>query len=91
MFADHPWWLGLEAEVTIVDGPEAPAELMTLLRARHPQTPPGMVTAHDDALERDRLYAETEYVEQARRHELLVFEFSVLRAYGNTEPAASSA
>ena len=86
VFADHPWWLGLETKVSILDGPEAPFELMHMLRARHPQTPLGMVTAHDDALERDRLYTESEYVEHARQRELLVFEFNVLRAYGNTEP-----
>ena len=84
VFTAHPWWLGLETVVHIIEGPMAPGELMSLLRARHPGTPRGMVTAHDDALEGDRLYSESEYVEHARQHELMVFEFRVVRAYGNT-------
>jgi len=85
VFGPHPWWLGLETEGAMLDGPGAAEHLVRLMRARHPATPPGMVMAHDDALGRDRLYREDDYVQHAHDHELFVFDFTILRAYGNTE------
>ena len=84
VFGPHPVWAGLETEVTILDGPDAPFQLIRLLQARHSgAAPAGHVLGHDDALGHDRLYREDEYVEHARAQRLLVFEFGVRRAYGN--------
>jgi hypothetical protein len=72
VFGPHPWWLGLESEVSIVEGPDAAQELVRLLRARHAETtPPGMVMAHDDAIMGDRLYREADYIEHARKERLI--------------------
>jgi hypothetical protein len=58
--------------------------MVRLLRARHAQTtPPGMVMAHDDSIMGDRLYSEADYIEHAQKERLIVFDFTVLRAYGN--------
>lgn len=84
VFGPHPSWLGLETHATILDGPEAPADLMALMRARHHEpTPPGMVLGHDDALGQDRPYSEDEYLAHVRDEQRLVFDFEVVRAYGN--------
>ncbi len=84
VFGPHPWWLGMETEVTILEGTDAGIELIRLMRARHADaTPPGMVMAHDDALVGDRLYTEAEYLEHAREAQLIVFDFTLVRAYGN--------
>ncbi|MGC7197992.1 pyridoxamine 5'-phosphate oxidase, partial [Mycobacteroides abscessus subsp. massiliense] len=41
------------------------------------------VLAHDDELGRDRPYTESEYLAHARATELLIYDFGVLKAYGN--------
>jgi hypothetical protein len=84
VFGPHPWWLGLETKVAILDDADAPDELIRLLRIRHVDaTPPGMVMAHDDSILSDRLYTEAEFLEHAREERLFVFDFTIQRAYGN--------
>jgi hypothetical protein len=79
-----PHWLGLETRASILDGPDAPPRLMALMRARHADaTPTGMVLGHNDELGTDRLYAEQEYLDHVRADQRLVFDFEILRAYGN--------
>ncbi|MGC7316745.1 hypothetical protein RA986_17340, partial [Mycobacteroides abscessus subsp. massiliense] len=51
--------------------------------ARHGIDPGGTVLAHDDELGRDRPYTESEYLAHARATELLIYDFGVLKAYGN--------
>lgn len=82
VFGPHPLWLGLETEATIVEG-EVGDDLIRLLRARHGIDPGGTVLAHDDELGHDRPYTESEYLAHARATELLVYDFGVLKAYGN--------
>ena len=84
VFGPHPHWLGLETEVAVLDGPEAPDLLFELMVARHKDAaPPGMVLAHDDRLGHDRPYSREELIEQLKRERLFIYEFKVLRAYGN--------
>jgi hypothetical protein len=84
VFGPHPVWLGLETEVTILDGPDSPAHHVRLMRARHKDAAPaGMILGHDDALGQDRAYSEDEYLEHVRAEQRLIYEFKVLRAYGN--------
>jgi hypothetical protein len=84
VFGPHPRWLGLETLATILDGPEAPQLLIGLMQARYrDRTPPGMVLGHDDELQQERLYSEDQYVADVQRHHRFVFDFAVLRAYGN--------
>ncbi len=84
VFGPHPHWVGLETEVTILDGPNAPELLFELMSARHDDTaPPGMVLAHDDQLGHDRPYSRDELTEQLKRGGRFVYEFRILRAYGN--------
>ncbi len=84
VFGPHPHWLGLETEVTILDGPEAPGLIVDLMAARHKDAaPPGMVLAHDDELGRDRPYTREELMAHAGQEGLFVYDFRVLRAYGN--------
>jgi hypothetical protein len=86
LFGPHPYWLGLEAEVTLIEGPAAPDLHGRLMLARHKdRTPEGMVWGHDDAIGGDRLYALDEYVEHIRVAERLIYEFSALRVYGNPD------
>ncbi|TDZ43276.1 pyridoxamine 5'-phosphate oxidase family protein [Mycobacteroides franklinii] len=86
VFGPHPFWLGLETEVTIAEG-EVGQDLIQLLRARHGTGPAGTVLAHDDELGHDRPYTEAEYVAHARASQLLIYDFGVLKAYGNYVPA----
>jgi hypothetical protein len=84
VFGPHPWWMALETEVTILDGPNAPDMLIRLMRARHGvTTAPGMVMAHDDSIAGDRAYSNDEYINHVRNHQLMVFQFTILRVYGN--------
>ena len=84
VFGPHPHRLGLETEVTILDGPDAPELLFEFMAARHDDTaPPGMVIAHDDQLGRDRPCSHDEQIEQLKREGRFVYELRVLRAYGN--------
>jgi len=83
LFDEHPWWLGLETETTIIEGPTAGPALVEFLRARHPDTPEGWVMAHDEEMGQDRLVPEAEYLARAAVDELLLVEFAITRAYGN--------
>jgi hypothetical protein len=84
VFGPHPHWIGLETEVTLLDGPDAPDLHVRLMQARHgDNAPAGTVLGHDDALGRDRPYPLDEYIEQIRAEQRLIYEFSVRRAYGN--------
>jgi PPOX class probable F420-dependent enzyme len=72
-----PKWLGLEAEVTILDGPEAPRQNFRLFRQMQKgRAPEGKINWYGELLSED------EYIERARREERLVYEFDVKRAYG---------
>jgi Pyridoxamine 5'-phosphate oxidase len=84
VFGPHPHWLGLETEATMLDGPDAPEQLVQLMRARHKDAaPPGMVLAHDDQLGHDRPYEVHELIEQVRRDGRFVYDFRILKSYGN--------
>jgi len=84
VFGPHPVWVGLETEVTMLDGPDAPNLHVRLMRARHKDTAPaGIIMGHDDKLGHDRAYSEDEYLEHIRTEQGLIYQFEVLRAYGN--------
>lgn len=84
VFGPHPYWMGLETEVTMLDGPDAPDLHVRLMRETHGDSAPaGTVLGHDDALGRDRPYPLDEYIEDIRAKQRLIYEFSVRRAYGN--------
>ncbi len=84
VFGPHPNWLGLETEVTVVDGDDAPGRLVALMQARHgDEMPEGMVLGHDEALGHDRPYTVDEYIQSVREQHRSVYEFEVKRAYGN--------
>lgn len=79
-----PRWVGLETEVTILDGPDAPYLLARLMRVRHRgSAPEGMILGHDSVLGHDRLYSSSEYVERVRAEQGLIYEFGIRRMYGN--------
>lgn len=79
----YPRWAGLETTVTILEGPEAGPLLASLMRARHPgKAPAAAVFAHDDELGGDRVYSEQEYTERVIADGRLIFDFTILRAYG---------
>ncbi len=83
VIAPYPQWAGLETTVTILEGPDVAPLLASLMRARHPgKAPEGKVFAHDDLLGRDRVYSEAEYTERVIADERLIYEFTILRAYG---------
>lgn len=84
VFGPYPHWAGLETTVTIIEGPEVAPLLISLMRARHPgKAPEGTVFAHDDLLGGDRAYSEEEYTERVIADQRLIYEFAILRAYGN--------
>jgi hypothetical protein len=79
-----PYWLGLETRANILDGQDVPGLLVELMRSRdRGRTPPGMVLGHDYELGRDRLYPEGEYLDHVRADRRFVFDFEIVRAYGN--------
>jgi hypothetical protein len=79
----YPRWAGLETTVTLLEGSEAGPLLASLMRARHPgKAPEGMVFAHDDQLGGDRVYSEREYTERVIADGRLIYDFTILRAYG---------
>ncbi len=82
VFGPHPLWLGLETRATLLEG-DVGHDLIRLLLARHGTETPGTVLAHDDQLGHDRPYTEDEYLAHARANQLLIYEFEVLKAYGN--------
>jgi hypothetical protein len=84
VFGPHPDWVGLDTEVDLLDGPDAPQLHVRLMRARHQDSAPaGMILGHDDALGHDRPYAEDEYLEHVRAEQRLIFQFNIRRVYGN--------
>src|SRR3954452_4362687 len=84
VFGEHPHWVGLETDVTLLDGPDAPDQHLRLMRVKHAgQAPAGTVLGHDPELGRDRPYPEAEYVEHIRAEQRLIYEFAVKRTYGN--------
>lgn len=83
VFGPHPNWVGLETEVTMLDGPDAPDRHVRLMRERHKDsTPAGKIIAHDDQLGHDRAYSHDEYIERIRAEKRLIYEFDVQRVYG---------
>jgi PPOX class probable F420-dependent enzyme len=84
VFGPHPHWVGLETEVTMLDGPDTPDLHVRLMQARHKHSAPdGMIIGHDTALGRDRAYSHDEYVEHIRDEQRLIYEFAVRRVYGS--------
>ena len=83
VFGPHPHWAGLETTVTLLEGAGAAPLLASLMRARHPgKAPEGMVFAHDDLQGGDRVFSEEEYAERVIADGRLIYEFTILRAYG---------
>jgi hypothetical protein len=79
-----PRWVGLETEVALLEGPDAPDLHVRLMHARHGDAAPeGMIIGHDDALGHDRAYPEDEYLDHIRAEQRLIYDFEVRRAYGN--------
>lgn len=83
VFGPAPLWLGIDAEASILDGPDVADHCIELSRARHGHRAGSGVLAHDDHLERDRHYDLDEYREYVRTRRLFVFDFEVIRSYGN--------
>jgi len=70
-------WLGLEAEVTILDGPDAPELNLRLMRQmQKDRAPEGKVAWFGGMI------SEEEFLAQMREEQRLVYEFGVKRAYG---------
>lgn len=82
IFGPHPTWLGLETTATILEG-NIGAALISLHRARHPNSPTGTVIAHDDELGHDRPYSEEEFLAHASAEHLFIYQFEINRTYGN--------
>jgi hypothetical protein len=83
VFGPPPLWLGVDAVANILDGPGAAERCIELNWARHGQQGGSVVLAHDDRLETDRYYELDEYREHVRQQRLFVFDFDVVRTYGN--------
>lgn len=83
VFGPPPLWLGIEAVATILDGPDADIHSARLMRARHPDTSVGYVMAHDQSIESDRAYTLAEYRTHVQTNGLFVFDFDIVRSYGN--------
>ncbi|MGC7357440.1 pyridoxamine 5'-phosphate oxidase, partial [Mycobacteroides abscessus subsp. massiliense] len=71
---------GVETDVVGIDRDALSGKDLDEVVAAHPG---GTVLAHDDELGRDRPYTESEYLAHARATELLIYDFGVLKAYGN--------
>lgn len=70
-------WLGLETEVTILDGPDAPELNFRLMRQMQKgRAPEGKVVWFGGMI------SEEEFLAQMREERRLVYEFDVKRAYG---------
>jgi len=69
-------WLGIEANVEVLDGPEVPQQTIELLRALHPDTPTGMVHWQG------ALRAEDEVRAAIEAEGRVIYDFEVVRAYG---------
>ncbi|MFI1914908.1 pyridoxamine 5'-phosphate oxidase family protein [Nocardia sp. NPDC020380] len=84
VFGAHPDWVGVEAVVTILEGPETPRQLVDFMRARHGEAAgPGMVFGHDDELGHDRPFTEAEFMDHVRAERRLIYQFEINRVYGN--------
>lgn len=67
---ENPWhWLGLETRVTILDGPEAVDQNLALYRVLAGKDPDDM----------------DEYRDAMVKDERIIYEFEILRAYGQYE------
>jgi hypothetical protein len=83
VFGPHPKWVGLETDVTMLEGPESPQRHIRLMQARHGESnPDGMVLGHDDELGYDRPYPVDEYAEHVRAENRLIYQFEIRRMYG---------
>jgi hypothetical protein len=70
-------WLGLETEVTILDGPDAPELNLRLMRQmQKDRAPEGKVAWFGGMLSNE------EFLAKMREEQRLVYEFHVKRAYG---------
>ncbi|HEY3587407.1 MAG TPA: pyridoxamine 5'-phosphate oxidase family protein [Myxococcaceae bacterium] len=70
-------WLGLDTEVTILDGPDAPELNFRLMRQMQKgSAPEGKVVWFGGII------SEEEFLAQMRAEQRLVYEFDVKRAYG---------
>lgn len=78
--SDDYRWLALDCEVTILDGPDAPAlnlQLMQAFQSRLPEPPPA---GHVQWFGRN--LTTEEFLAQMVEEQRLVYEFTVNRAYG---------
>ena len=72
-----PKWLGLETEVTILDGPDAPELNLRLMRQmQKDRAPEGKVVWFGGMI------SEEEFLAQMVEEQRLLYEFDVKRAYG---------
>ncbi|MFA7296799.1 MAG: pyridoxamine 5'-phosphate oxidase family protein [Dehalococcoidia bacterium] len=69
-------WLGIEANVEVLDGPDVPQQTIDLLRALHPEAPVG--TVHWQGT----LHPEAEVREAIRAEGRVIYDFEVVRAFG---------
>jgi PPOX class probable F420-dependent enzyme len=70
-------WLGLETEVTMLDGPDAPQLNLRLMRQmQKDRAPEGKVAWFGEML------SEEEFLAKMQEEQRLVYEFHVERAYG---------
>lgn len=69
-------WLGIEAHVEVLDGPEVPDQTVELLRVLQPQAPAGMLRWQG------ALRPEAEVREAIRTEGRVIYDFEVIRAYG---------
>ncbi|MDR3660465.1 MAG: pyridoxamine 5'-phosphate oxidase family protein [Mycobacterium sp.] len=83
VFGPPPLWLGIDAIANILDGPDAVDHGIDLMLARHGRHGSRGLLAHDDELGADRHYELDEYRDHARAQNLFVFDFDVIRTYGN--------
>ena len=72
-----PKWLGLETEVTILEGPDVPELSFRLMRKmQKDRAPEGMVGWFSGMLTKE------EFLETMREEQRLIYEFHIKRAYG---------
>ena len=70
-------WLGLETDVTILDGPDAPQLNLRLMRQMQKDRAP-----EDKVAWFGRMLSEEEFLAKMLEDQRLVYEFHVKRAYG---------
>jgi Pyridoxamine 5'-phosphate oxidase len=84
VFGPHPDWVGLETQVTLLDGAESVEMHVKLMGERHNGlVPEGMVMGHDDRIGGDRLYSMDEYTRHIACDKRLIYDFEIKRVYGN--------